>query len=124
MPPHGAGMTGATHSHNPEYPDDSWNLYTQLVPEETTALNVTNRGDAISIFKPYARRLSDPVLFSDGDQEIIIIVRFISPVHIRKLCVVGGGDVTTQSPRVLKCYVNHENLDFTNIEGVRPAQVL
>lgn len=65
MPPHGPGMIGATHSHDPgkvreinnghsvasilhhglicslfvtsvEYPDDMWNLYTQLEPETTT----------------------------------------------------------------------------------------
>lgn len=122
MPPHGGGLIGATHSHNPEFPEDNWNLYTQLVPERTIGLNVTNRRDVVSVFKPYARRLSDPVIFSDGDAEIMIIAQFISPVHIRRIMVIGGGDIGTQSPVTLKCYVNHDNVDFTNIEAIRPAQ--
>lgn len=30
MPPHGPNVLGATHSHNPQYPDDEWNLYAWL----------------------------------------------------------------------------------------------
>lgn len=121
MPPHGGGMKGACHSHDPEYPDDDWNLYTQLEPGETTGLNVTNRGDAVSIFKPFVLRFSEPTIFSDGDEEIMIICKFVSPVHIRKIMVIGGGE-EAQHPSLMKCYVNHDNLDFTNIESVRMAQ--
>lgn len=31
MPPHGPGMIGGTHSHDPQYPDDDWNLYTHVI---------------------------------------------------------------------------------------------
>jgi hypothetical protein len=115
-------MIGATHSHNPEYPDDQWNLYTQIVPELTVGLNVANRNDVLGIFKPWARRLQEPTIFSDGDAEILLIIKFVSPVHIRKIIVAGGSD-DAQSPSSMRCFVNIENLDFTNIEGVRPAQV-
>lgn len=121
MPPHGGGMKGGCHSHDPEYPDDDWNLYSQLDPGETTGLNVTNRADVVSIFKPYALRMMEPTIFSDGDEEIIIIAKFVSPVHIRKICVVGGGD-EAQHPSLMRCYVNHDHVDFTNIEGIRVAQ--
>jgi hypothetical protein len=30
MSPHGAGMIGGTHSHDPQFPDDDWNLYAML----------------------------------------------------------------------------------------------
>jgi hypothetical protein len=70
MPPHGPGMIGGTHSHDPEYPDDDWNLYTQvrisclaeltfllfftqLDPETTTALNCSQPQDALGIFKVF-----------------------------------------------------------------------
>jgi hypothetical protein len=43
-----------------------------------------------------------------------MFLRFTSPVHVRKITVIGGGDVT-QHPSTLKCYVNQENVDFSNI---------
>jgi hypothetical protein len=43
----GGGCTGATHSHNPEFPDDNWNLYAMIEAETTTALNVTRPTDAV-----------------------------------------------------------------------------
>jgi hypothetical protein len=67
MPPHGPGLYGATHSHNPEYPDDAWNLYAMLDQSTTTALNVTRPDHAIGVFKPHALRLNDqPEIISDA----------------------------------------------------------
>jgi hypothetical protein len=77
MPPHGGGMAGASHSHDPEYPEDNWNLYSMLDPS-TTALNVTVPSDAVGIFKPNALKLTEePVLVSDADAEIMIIARLV-----------------------------------------------
>mmetsp|Transcript_23833 Transcript_23833/g.40564 ORF Transcript_23833/g.40564 Transcript_23833/m.40564 type:complete len:211 (+) Transcript_23833:84-716(+) len=125
MPPHGPGMIGATHSHDPEYPDDMWNLYTQLEPETTTALNATQPSDALGIFKPNAVRLDpNPTLFSDADEEMLVVANFVSPVHIRKIWILGGGDANKeQHPSELKLYVNKEGLDFTQINDHTPTQV-
>ena len=41
MPPHGGDFIGSTHSHNPEFPEDDWNLYSFLVPEETVGNTLT-----------------------------------------------------------------------------------
>jgi hypothetical protein len=68
-----------------------------------------------------ALRNREPTIFSDGDEEIIIVAKFISPVHIRKMLIMGGGE-PGQHPNRVKCYVNQENLDFTNIESVRVAE--
>lgn len=79
--------------------DDEWNLYTQLDAEGVQGLNVTVPEDTIAIFKPHARRLEpEPCLISDTDDEIIIRASFASPVHIRKLMIIGGGD-PGQHPR-------------------------
>lgn len=119
---HGPGMYGATHSHNPEYPDDNWNLYCMIDTATTTALNVTKPEDAVGIFKPFVHRLAaEPELISDADEEIMVIVRFTSPVHIRKIMVIGGGE-DAQHPSSLKCYANHEVIDFTNVTSIRPGQ--
>lgn len=73
MPPHGPGMYGATHSHNPEYPDDNWNLYSMIESTTIAALNVTRPADAIGVFKPFVHRLlNEPELISDSDEEIIV----------------------------------------------------
>ena len=122
MPPHGPGFFGALHSHNPEYPDDNWNLYAMIDTTTTTALNVTRPSDAVGIFKPFVHRLTpEPEIISDADEEIIVIVRFTSPVHVRKVMIIGG-DEEDQHPSHVKCYANHENLDFTSIGSVRPSQ--
>lgn len=114
-------MTGATHSHNPEYPDDTWNLYS-LLDASTTSLNVTSSSDTIGVFKPHALRLTpSPCLISDADAEIIVIARFISPVHIRKIMVIGGEN-QEQHPSRLKCYVNQEVFDFSSVSSVAAVQ--
>lgn len=118
-------LLGTTHSHSTEFPDDSWNLYAMLDPATTTALNVTNNSSThvLGIFKPYARRLTnDVVLVSDTDTDILLIAKFTSPVHIRKLMIIGDGN-DDEHPTSLKCYINHEVMDFNSLDSLRPAQV-
>lgn len=92
MPPHGPGMSGGDHSHCPEFPGDPWNLFSMLATS-TTSLNTTVPGDTVGIFKPFERKMSaDPHLISDTDREMIIVARFVSPVHIRRICIMGGVD--------------------------------
>lgn len=123
MPPHGPGFSGATHSHDPEYPEDDWNLYSMLDTTATKGLNVTQPNSVVRIFKPFARRLeTEPVIVSDADAEIIITAVFTSPVILRKLMVVGGGGNSDNHPSLLRCYVNNDTLDFNNIEEITPTQ--
>ncbi len=115
-------MVGAAHSHDVRYPDDTWNLYAMLDTETTSALNVTRPGDVLGIFKPFVKRLeTEPILISDADDEIIIALRFTSPVTVRKLMIIGGPNIN-QQPARLRCYPEQENIDFNNIEDFRPAQ--
>lgn len=49
---------------------------------------------------------------------------FVSPVQIRKIWILGGGDSDKeQHPSELKVYVNKEGLDFTGINDHTPTQV-
>lgn len=122
MPPHGGGMTGAAHSHDPEHPDDDWNLYAMLDTSQTIAMNVANSTSAVGVFKPFVRRLNqNPNLVSDADEEILVVARFTSPVHVRKLMVIGGGP-SEHHPSEMQCFVNHEDIDFTNLSAFRAAQ--
>jgi hypothetical protein len=78
----------------------------------TTALNVTIPSDAIQIFKPHALRMTpQPEIISDADAEIIVIARFESPVSIRKIQIIGGGDESNY-PSLLK--VNNDDVAATD----------
>ena len=123
MPPHGPGFSGSSHSHSVEFPEDTWNLYTQIDINRTTSLNVTRPSDTPFIFKPFVRRLDeDAVISSDVDQEMILIINFVSPVNIRKLMIIGAGPHTNHHPKALKCYVNQTNFDFGSLTTTRPGQ--
>eukprot|EP01034_Spumella_vulgaris_P034409 gene34409-42437_t len=116
-------MAGSSHSHDIRFPEDSWNLYAMLDPS-TTALNVTNPADAIGVFKPNAlKNTTEPVLISDADAQIIVIARFTSPVHVRRIMIMGSGENEMNHPSELRCFVNRENVDFTNVEDIIPTQV-
>ena len=67
MPPHGPGLYGALHSHDPEFPDDAWNLYSMLDRSTTSALNVTRPDHVLGIFRPHVLRLAEePNIVSDA----------------------------------------------------------
>jgi len=117
---HGGGFAGSSHSHSAEAPEDTWNLYQHI--ESVVGLNATAPGDAAAIFKPHAKRLdAEPTLTSDGDEELMVKVAFSSPVHIRRIMVIGGGEVD-EHPSHLKVYVGREEIDFSSAEDVSPTQ--
>ena len=121
---HGGAFTGGAHSHDPGNPEDTWNLYQHI--EHATALNATDPDAAQGIFKPHVRRCeATPAITSDGDQEILVKVKFATPVHVRRVMVIGGGDAADggSHPRHVKVYVNREGIDFSELDEVAPAQV-
>ena len=46
---------------------------------------------------------------------------FVSPIHIRKLCVIGSGD-DGNHPNYLKCFVNMDGIDFDAAQDANPSQ--
>eukprot|EP00310_Coccolithus_braarudii_P018621 CAMPEP_0183356770 /NCGR_PEP_ID=MMETSP0164_2-20130417/45182_1 /TAXON_ID=221442 /ORGANISM="Coccolithus pelagicus ssp braarudi, Strain PLY182g" /LENGTH=203 /DNA_ID=CAMNT_0025530261 /DNA_START=130 /DNA_END=738 /DNA_ORIENTATION=- len=112
----GAG-TGA-HSHDDEYPDDNWNLYQHV--ERAEVLNAAAGSDATKVLRPFVRRLeTEGSLVSDGDEELLVKLTFLSPVSLRRLMVIGSGDPDTHPARV-KVYVGKEDLSFQSLEDTRP----
>lgn len=123
MPPHGPGFMGALHSHDPEYPEDEWNLYSMIDPEQLVCFNATRPEDAAGIFRPFVHRLNEaPFVESNADEELIIVIPFTSPCHIRKMMLIGGG-TEDQHPFTVKCYANKEDLTFATVNDVQPQQV-
>ena len=122
---HGHGQSGQGHSHDPEHPDDDWNLYALIDPQLSTALNVTSQDSALAIFKPYVNRMDvEPFVESDADEEIIFKLVFESPVSIRRIMVIGGPDgvAQEQGPALLRCYpeTSHD-IDFNNVADYNPG---
>ena len=117
---HGGGFAGAGHSHDPDQPEDSWNLYQHI--ERVEALNATVPTDGAGIFKPHAFRLqAEPCLVSDSDEELLIKVSFTSPVNVRRIMIIGGGDVD-RHPSRLAVFVGSEEMDFSSVEDTPATQ--
>ena len=131
---------GGGHSHDEAYPDDDWNLHQHV--ERAEALNAVaiaggdegaamrsaplySSGKAMGVLKPHARRLDQSsALFSDADEQLIVKIQFFVPVSVRKIMIVGSGS-SSSHPNSVRCYVDRaaEDLDFSALEGVVPAQV-
>mmetsp|Transcript_5085 Transcript_5085/g.6447 ORF Transcript_5085/g.6447 Transcript_5085/m.6447 type:complete len:209 (+) Transcript_5085:18-644(+) len=119
---HGGGAAGAGHSHDTEYPDDNWNLYQHI--DRCEVLNAVAPCNAAGLFKPFVRRFdAEPFVLSDADEELLIKVTFVSPVHIRKIMVIGGGE-EDQHPSSMKVFVNTvaEDMDFAAAADIEPTQ--
>lgn len=63
----------------------------------------------------------NPTVYSDADQEIIVNISFVSPVHLRKICIIGGSNGS--HPNELRCFVNRSHVDFTEINDIQPTQI-
>lgn len=129
---------GGGHSHDESYPDDDWNLYSHV--ERAEALNgiivgdgvttirneeIDSTGKATCVMKPHARRLDlVRALSSDADEQLIVKLQFNVPVSVRKIMIVGAGP-SDSHPNSVRCYTGRaaEDLDFSGLEGVTPAQV-
>ncbi|CAE7919526.1 PITH domain-containing protein [Symbiodinium microadriaticum] len=130
-------MGFGAHSHDAEFPDDDWNLYQHIDLETSVALNailgghISSRSQVAAVLRPHERRLErQPWLTSDTDEELLLVLRFTSPVHIRKILVIGGGgeeecsneDELGGHPSRLRCFVNREEFDFGSLNDVAATQ--
>ena len=129
------GMGFGAHSHDAEFPDDDWNLYQHVDLETSVALNAAVGGaptilgavgaQVAAVLRPHERRLErQPWLASDADEELLLVLRFTSPVHIRKILVIGGGGESEEEgdeelaahPSRLRCFVNRHEFDFASVQ--------
>ncbi|CAK0904277.1 unnamed protein product [Prorocentrum cordatum] len=128
-------------SHDAEFPDDNWNLYQHIDTESSAVLNATvagasagevaTRGSLAAVLRPHERRfLRQPWLTSDADEELLLVLRFTSPVRVRKILIVGGGgesevegdEELAAHPSRLSCFVNRHEIDFGNVRDMEATQ--
>mmetsp|Transcript_46449 Transcript_46449/g.107215 ORF Transcript_46449/g.107215 Transcript_46449/m.107215 type:complete len:206 (-) Transcript_46449:125-742(-) len=92
--------------------------------ENVVGLNEDVPNSARQVFRPYDSRLDDArvVESPEGDQELMILVPFTSPVKLTGITVIGGD--FGSSPSRVSLYINREDLDFSNVEDVASTQEL
>ena len=78
MGPHNFGVSGSgDHSHDVQFPEDSWNLYAMLDPS-SAVFNTTQPVQAMGVFKPNAlKETEEPFALSDADAEILFVLRWV-----------------------------------------------
>lgn len=113
-------MCGQIHADQFDGPSNDLLPYIDL--EGVCALNESERGACKRVFKTHDQRLDRTrfVESEEDDPQIIIHIPFISPVKIKSVSLIGGGDGT--APRVLRAFINRETLDFSDAEGAQPVQ--
>lgn len=86
------------------------------------ALNESERGACRRIFRPYDQRHDRTACLEseEDDPQLILHIPFVSPVKIRSLTFIGGGD--GMAPCTLRAYINREALDFSDAEQLPPVQ--
>ena len=108
--------------HADQFDGPSNDLLPFIAVDGITALNESERGACRRVFKPYDQRLDRTAVMEseEDDPQLLIHIPFISPVKIRAICLIGGGDGT--APSRLKAFVNREALDFSDVEDSPAVQ--
>ena len=108
--------------HADQFDGPSNDLLPFIELDGVAGLNESERGASRRVFKPYTERLSVDgyVESEEDDPQLIIHIPFTSPVKIQSITIIGGGD--GQAPADLRAYINHEALDFSDAEDIRPVQ--
>jgi hypothetical protein len=118
---HGPGLCEC-HTTSKDIDPTGVDLLGSINVDAVTCLNERTIGSGKLVFKTQENKLESDlsVLSNEGDPELLIYVPFICPVKVLSICVIGGGNGAT--PRELRVFKNHENLDFANVEGMTPVQ--
>eukprot|EP01132_Coremiostelium_polycephalum_P009277 gene9277-11370_t len=86
-----------------------------------TCLNEKVKDSAKSIFKSWDDRFDNThFLESCDDQELIINIPFNAVAQLKSIIIIGTDD--NSAPSKMKAYLNHNSIDFGNINGITPAQ--
>eukprot|EP00019_Armaparvus_languidus_P012510 CAMPEP_0168584252 /NCGR_PEP_ID=MMETSP0420-20121227/3034_1 /TAXON_ID=498008 /ORGANISM="Pessonella sp." /LENGTH=215 /DNA_ID=CAMNT_0008619029 /DNA_START=8 /DNA_END=655 /DNA_ORIENTATION=- len=97
-------------------------LYRLIDKEKIRSFNAQNSEDAKVVIRPFEERKSKEgsVQSDDDDPELILFIPFTSAVNIKSITVTGGS--TESSPKLLQCWINREDIDFSNVEDLPPVQ--
>ncbi|CDF35918.1 unnamed protein product [Chondrus crispus] len=121
---HGGGCSHEHHDH--DHGEDSggeaWSLYEQIDTNALKCLNEAQPNSLKHVLRPWHQRCdaSLPMLVSDADEQLLMCIPFTSPIKLKSICIIGGGDV--ENPAKMSAFINNETMDFGNAEQTTPVQ--
>eukprot|EP00179_Madagascaria_erythrocladioides_P020547 CAMPEP_0198344216 /NCGR_PEP_ID=MMETSP1450-20131203/66153_1 /TAXON_ID=753684 ORGANISM="Madagascaria erythrocladiodes, Strain CCMP3234" /NCGR_SAMPLE_ID=MMETSP1450 /ASSEMBLY_ACC=CAM_ASM_001115 /LENGTH=230 /DNA_ID=CAMNT_0044049459 /DNA_START=59 /DNA_END=751 /DNA_ORIENTATION=- len=123
---HGHAHGGAcAHEHGAEDLESergrAWSLYKYVDTPKVRVLNATDTAAAARCFRPFDERATVPAdgaLESDADEELIVHVPFTASVKVKALMFVGVD--SGSAPRTVRCFINRDDVDFTNVADLEP----
>lgn len=110
------------HSAEADVGGTEWSLYTRVNMDGVACLNEATASSGRRVLRPWEKRLdrSLPILRSDCDEQLLLIIPFTSPVKIKSICVIGVGG--QESPAEVRAFVNREGMDFGAADSVDCVQ--
>lgn len=102
----------------------SENLYAKIDTSKITCLNEREKGSGKNPIKAWDDRLeSKSELWSnDDDSDLLLYIPFVAQVKVKAFSMIGGTNDTT--PTNVKIWVNRDDIDFSNVDDVKPTQTV
>lgn len=119
------------HDHNhdpgdhlpPPNSNASQSLYPYIDHDNVIALNESQDGSGAKIVRKYSERLeTEPLLESDVDEELLILIPFTGLVQLKSIQVRSTAD--DRAPKVIRLFKNRDDLDFATASELKPMQTL
>ncbi|OJT01767.1 PITH domain-containing protein [Trametes pubescens] len=112
------------HDHQHGLPEDIGhrdNLYARIDRANVVALNAEDPEMGPAVIKPWDQRQDEETyLESDADDQLIIRIPFTGAVKLRAILIKAGP--ADQTPTKVALFPNIDNLDFSEIEDMKPVQ--
>ncbi|KAA8498767.1 PITH domain-containing protein [Porphyridium purpureum] len=110
-----------------DYDSGGDSLYAEVNAAASVVLNAQPPNDvARNVLRTKEEMMNEtlPYLCSDADEQLLIGVKFMAPVKLKSICVLGRGVNSGSNPRTLKLFINKESMDFDAASSTTPLQVM
>jgi hypothetical protein len=97
-------------------------LFESISLDKCRVLNAKDPLVLRSILRSHEKRAErcDKLESDDDDSQLIVFVQFSSVVRVKSVTVCG--DSADTSPKNLKCFINRDDIDFSNVNDATPVQ--
>ncbi|KAF3987981.1 hypothetical protein FT663_04208 [Candidozyma haemuli var. vulneris] len=123
---HSHGGDDGGDDHVPPIPTSvATSLNSKVDLPHVTALNLENKPDDLQkLFKNGNSRYSlKPIIKSDADEQLILHIPFLNgSVKLHSIIIRSNGD--KYCPKTIKVWKNNRDIDFDNVESVKPLHSL
>jgi len=95
-------------------------LFCRIDTNNVSAMNEATKDSIKGVFKPWDKRWdSEPLCFSDSDDQLIVRVPFTGLLKVKSVTILGpGGEL---DPKAFKLFVN-KDVDFDSVDDIAADQ--